>query len=663
MQHERGECAHSRALVCLFAVLFLGIAITTNHRHAAAGDAFVQFTRGDCNVDGSVSIVDAIGIVNYLFSDEVFEIDCLDSADVNDDELLNLADAIYLLTYLFNDGSAIAEPTAECGNDETASSLLSCNSFALCAGSPPNPLPVVDDGGWTVFEPTPNTLVIYVSSSEGDDSNDGLSPESPKATISAGYDELRDGYPDWLLLKRGDEWEESIPDWEKSGESEVAPMLVSSYGDTGDRPMLKTGNDQAFMVINGNNLPVLRHIAIVGLHCYAHTRDPNHPDFSVPAGNVSGFFVLHEVEDLLIEDCLVEYYGQGITITGENAGHFDVRLRRCVVLDSYSTDSNAEGAFFGTTHGLTIEECIFDHNGWNDDVVGAVPNIFRHSIYVYGNCSDVAARRNIILRSASHGAQLRAGGAFDDNLLIQNSIGIAFWDYGTVHGNVILESKDISPSLPRAVGIWLQEANSTGIMCDQNIIANDIGAEWGNAITVRSEIATGVDTLVIDNNTIYAHKGSLQLRGFNFTDLTVSDNLLQNPIGEWELVDAEQALNTTNFTFEENVYYSNAPADEWFIMEWVDYSFDDWTLLASETDPVEQEVEFEDPTRTVVDYQQSIGGEVSEDAFFAEVRLQSKHYWRAEYSITNLLDYFRAGFALVTDLGPDPPGAVASDAP
>ena len=67
---------------------------------------------------------------------------------------------------------------------------------------------VLEDG-WTVFEPATDTRIIYVSSSEGDDSWSGLAPswdgtDGPKATVPAAIELLEDGQPDWLLFKRGD---------------------------------------------------------------------------------------------------------------------------------------------------------------------------------------------------------------------------------------------------------------------------------------------------------------------------------------------------------------------------------------------------------------------------------------------------------------------------
>jgi len=83
----------------------------------------------------------------------------------------------------------------------------------------------VDDQGWTVFKPSADTHIIFVSSSQGHDwdtptyyqinspelaNGDAFSPVgSIKAykTLAAAYKQLRDGHPDWLLLKRGDVWE------------------------------------------------------------------------------------------------------------------------------------------------------------------------------------------------------------------------------------------------------------------------------------------------------------------------------------------------------------------------------------------------------------------------------------------------------------------------
>ena len=91
----------------------------------------------------------------------------------------------------------------------------------------------LNPSGWTTVTPSPNSNVIYVSSSSGDNSNTGLSPSSPVQTIGKGESLLRSGFGDELLLKRGDVWHSSFGRWIKSGflinsRFSSAPMAAES---------------------------------------------------------------------------------------------------------------------------------------------------------------------------------------------------------------------------------------------------------------------------------------------------------------------------------------------------------------------------------------------------------------------------------------------------
>src|SRR3954470_8713139 len=99
-------------------------------------------------------------------------------------------------------------------------------SLAPCAA-----LAQVGPDGWTQFSPSGDSRLIYVSTS-GNDSNSGLNSWEPKRTIAAGADLLRDGYPDWLLLRSGETWNETLPGWGKGGRSASEPMRVAVFGGT-----------------------------------------------------------------------------------------------------------------------------------------------------------------------------------------------------------------------------------------------------------------------------------------------------------------------------------------------------------------------------------------------------------------------------------------------
>ncbi|MEO0611667.1 MAG: hypothetical protein AAFZ67_14670, partial [Planctomycetota bacterium] len=82
-----------------------------------------------------------------------------------------------------------------------------------------------DDGvggpetGWTEFEASRDTRTIYVAAN-GRDTNHGRSANRPVRTVAEGIRRLRDGRPDWLLLRRGDTFNESLgSNWSKSGRS------------------------------------------------------------------------------------------------------------------------------------------------------------------------------------------------------------------------------------------------------------------------------------------------------------------------------------------------------------------------------------------------------------------------------------------------------------
>src|SRR5437870_5259348 len=96
----------------------------------------------------------------------------------------------------------------------------------------------IDSDGWTLNTPSSDTQVVYVSATGGNDANSGLSTQAPVKTLAKGISLLRDGKPDWLLLKKGDTWNAGLGSWSKSGRSTSEPMLISSYG-TGPRPLLK----------------------------------------------------------------------------------------------------------------------------------------------------------------------------------------------------------------------------------------------------------------------------------------------------------------------------------------------------------------------------------------------------------------------------------------
>jgi hypothetical protein len=103
---------------------------------------------------------------------------------------------------------------------------------------------LTDAQGWTVVTPAADTRQVYVSAA-GNDANDGSSPATAVATIGRGRQLVRSGFPDQLLLRRGDAFNQALNTWTASGRSAAEPLVIASYADpaapSAARPRLNTG--------------------------------------------------------------------------------------------------------------------------------------------------------------------------------------------------------------------------------------------------------------------------------------------------------------------------------------------------------------------------------------------------------------------------------------
>ena len=94
------------------------------------GGGGVDFKRGDCNIDGSNNVADAVSGLQILFMMGGTPL-CIDACDFNDDGSFNIADPIGTLSYLFDGGPAPPPPNFNCGEDPSADSLT-CMTFSVC---------------------------------------------------------------------------------------------------------------------------------------------------------------------------------------------------------------------------------------------------------------------------------------------------------------------------------------------------------------------------------------------------------------------------------------------------------------------------------------------------------------------------------------------------
>ena len=380
----------------------------------------------------------------------------------------------------------------------------------------------VDASGWSQYIEHQDTQKVYVSSSSGDDSNDGASESSPVRSIARALELLKANSsngtiqkPDWVLFKAGDTWTEPFrfrSDTVKGGLSVEYPLLITSYGD-GPRPKFvwpDSGGPLLSYGWYGSGYGVgdeaAAYWAIVGLEFYSPYKDPNAPEF-VPDrryddSNPPGVMLQQEMHHILFEDCRFQYMPLVVQHPGEAdpaSWPHHIALRRNQFLDNYgyhlhydgSTEfDHAQGLYMTHVDEILIEENLFDHNGWlSSDIYGdyptTVPTIYNHNIYLNSDTTHVTAFRNITAHASSDGIKARGGGTLIDNLALAD--GIAFningYDEADIvqetHYNVALDSltyalhgmPGTSPNQPRNWGISYGTITPDLTVAEGNIVA------------------------------------------------------------------------------------------------------------------------------------------------------------------------------------------------
>jgi hypothetical protein len=351
----------------------------------------------------------------------------------------------------------------------------------------------VDANGWTVLTPSADSRLVYVSSSTGSDANNGLTPATPKQTIAAADLLIRNGYPDWILLKRGDTFPQpSLGTW-KNGRGAAEPMVLTYYGDTGDRPVIKLTN--TLIDWNGQNR---NHQAFVGLDLYRAISDPDSPEFTNASCELAFRFVpslTGDTANILVEDCRLRFCWincegrEGVSYMINNAN-----FRRNIVAYNWvhgsSVDVNGRisGMYVANTRGVVIEENVFHHNGWTEApaITDAEAAQYSHNVYMQNsNDGTMLVRGNVFSRAASNGLQLRSGGTAEMNAFINNPIGMNFGydipptrytgntfvrDNVVTDGNPMIPNDNTTPQTGAIWGIRRQLINNVSV--NENIVAN-----------------------------------------------------------------------------------------------------------------------------------------------------------------------------------------------
>lgn len=508
------------------------------------------------------------------------------------------------------------------------------------------------EGGFTTFDVGTDSKVVYVSSSEGDDANDGSSPSQAVATLSRGADLVRDGENDFMLLHRGDVWRDEELGRFKSGKDAAHPLVIASYGDSTDRPRVEVNAN--FINHNGQ---ARSFVSVIGLEIISFPKIPGDPAFDGATGG--GFRYVGGGEGLLIEGCHLTY-GEVVVQSYGDVHYEGVEVRRNVIELSYHVDTCGQnsahrpsGMYASHVNDLTIEGNVFDHNGWNEDVSSACATMYNHNMYL--NANGLVIRDNIIARASSMGIKMRSDSTgdaddlvFENNLFVDGEIGIgiggntsepARFSNVTIRNNVFTEIGIGNPT-DRNFSWMLSVTDNVHATIEDNYFLHQ---PW---YTNAYGIALGggsTSDITVSGNLFYDLKArSLRVQPeAGWSNIQIHDNTFVDPTHDSCLVDHEGGFGAV--TYANNAYLSETGSD-WFCVDGNRRSMAEWASDSGETGASTFSGTFSDPSRTVETYAASLGLTSSLEAFLEVARQQSRLTWRSDMTADAVNDYIRAGF-------------------
>jgi hypothetical protein len=556
-------------------------------------------------------------------------------------------------------------------------SLLSFLTIALITLLSP-PLTAAE---WTDFPLATGARAVYVSSSEGNDSNDGLTVATPKRTITGtrsptpnnpnnvipgGFSVVRNGMGDQLLLRRGDTFAETAYFvWNKSGLSTAYPALLAAYG-TGPRPVIERFDDVGLSIspVTG---PTVRYLAVTGIHFRASKRDWNSPNFVSVQGRpaiviAAGMNPVYPiVEDVLIEDCRIEFHAGGISMTGVQLGAIrNIRINRNVISDIYAVAHAYTTAIYASNvTGLTLTENLID-GVQRTAMAAGVPEVddtpFCHSVYVQSDSRDVVLEQNIIA-NAFDGGMMRPGGRYAGNVAMHTSLGTHHGYMFNMSAPIItegVESTIIGNAFLGPFQYGIQIGNLRQGFAGGNIMLSSGRPDSaGFNLIGRTDQDTadrqfGLKNLTIFNNYVLGTAG-LTAAGPEIVNVTVDRNDFCSPAsppppGTPVRIVSLMDYEAGDFHCTGNRYHSDNPPNQWFRVQTgvqtTNYDLAGWKAFIPEADATEVPA-FTDPVPSVASYNASIGGTASETAFLAAARQQSRASWDNRYMAAPVFIYLR----------------------
>lgn len=546
-------------------------------------------------------------------------------------------------------------------------------------------MPAQDAAGWSILTPSADSRLIYVSANGDDTTAQTYLPSSaqvgadpynpsgailPYATIDAALAQARAGYPDYILLKRGDTWTRTAAFSLKAGRSATERAVLGYYGSDSARPVVKHF---------GINLGRASYSAVIGIQFTASQRNPNSPDFvgfaNVP--NIAGFDGLGGynnslVGGLLIEDCWFDWFSGNVLQSPQTTAPVltDVIVRRNIITNNYSTNSHSQG-FYSARASIWLEENVFDHNGWyqqgdtnfSDQAEGKA-TMFNHNTY-FGEARETVFRNNLFLRASSIGNKFTSNTAagtnevktwdllIDNNLYVEGEVGVSLggnddqnngprWRNIHFTNNVMTHIGRTRPTL-RTLGWGLDVQDWDGGKVTGNIFAHWGDATLNNNFAIYSSGHT--NDVTYSGNIVYNMSTGGSLIAFRDGAIQTRTNFTANDIWTNSTGQVMSYALAGNAGFDGNYYYSTRNPSQWFMVNGAYASLAQYQAAAGDTTSLARQRSYVAPERTIETYLADRGLATDMDSFATLLCTQSKFNWRPELGASAINDYMRTGFA------------------
>ena len=522
-----------------------------------------------------------------------------------------------------------------------------------------------EEDGWTTFDKSEDSKIVYVSASTGSDTADGLSPETAVKTIAHGASLVRNAHPDFLLLRRGDTWKgEALSSRGasifKSGRDPAHRLVVGSYGPSKERPRLLL--DRHFIDDAAKNKS---NLAFVGLALISYPKIPGDPAFDGHGGGAFRFVGTGSA--ILLEDNYIEY-GEIITQNVSN-----VEIRRNVVYRSYHEGTCAykdgvrvargnrkyrpSGIYAGKVKGLLVEDNVWDENGWNPDVKEACATIFNHNLYL-SNAQDVVVRNNVVLRSSSIGIKLASGGEresfnirIEDNLIAEGEVGISMGGNArTAHRfqNAVIANNvltDIGRSEPtgRSISWYIELVDNDGTLVEGNLMLHqpDLSTTQGVALAG----ASNRNVTIAKNH--FSGLGPSQIRLMTkpgWGKIQINDNRFSNARAAPCIIRQQGGFHSV--TYARNDYQGATSADDWFCIERERLGLGGWRSRSKEPVAPSTDAPSTQPARNVESYAMTLGLGATLADFARAARGQSRLSYKPALEATSVNAHIRSLYRL-----------------